>query len=112
MFLGNISNSEGALEIISLTQDLSILTLSEFLSTLQPASESTFFAAAGQLRKKGVMRCSFHTCNPAGHDWVWKKFKQYKEKQNNTAALKDEKYHTVIAFCSFIELYKLAHYQC
>ena len=51
---------------------------------LEEVSESTFIAAAGQLRKKGVMRCSFHTCNPAGHDWVWKKFKQHKEKQNKT----------------------------
>ena len=43
---------------------------------LEEVPENTFIAASGQLRRKGSMRCSFHTCNPAGHNWVWKKFKK------------------------------------
>jgi|TARA_R100000093_G_scaffold64269_1_gene35230 PBSX family phage terminase large subunit len=43
---------------------------------LEEVPENTFIAAAGQLRRKGSMRCSFHTCNPAGHNWVWQRWKK------------------------------------
>jgi len=49
---------------------------------LEEVSEDTFMAAGGQLRRKGTMRVSFHTCNPSGHDWVWKRWKKEKEKNN------------------------------
>ena len=42
---------------------------------LEEVPEDTFIAANGQLRRKNASRCSFHTCNPAGHNWVWKKWK-------------------------------------
>jgi phage terminase large subunit len=50
---------------------------------LEEMSEQTFIAAAGQMRRKHAMRVSFHTCNPAGHDWVWHRFKKNKKKQND-----------------------------
>ena len=49
---------------------------------IEEMTEATFIAAAGQMRRKNAMRCSFHTSNPAGHDWVWKRWKKDKEKQN------------------------------
>lgn len=51
---------------------------------LEEVSEDTFMAAGGQLRRKGTMRVSFHTCNPSGHDWVWRRWKKEKEKNNAT----------------------------
>lgn len=47
---------------------------------LEEVPEATFISAAGQLRRKGSLRCSFHTCNPSGHNWVWRKFKKNKNK--------------------------------
>ena len=47
---------------------------------LEEIPENTFIAASGQLRRKGSLRCSFHTCNPAGHSWVWQKFVKNKNK--------------------------------
>ena len=49
---------------------------------LEEVTEDTFISAAGQLRRKGSMRVSFHTCNPSGHDWVWKRFKRDKKAIN------------------------------
>lgn len=43
---------------------------------LEEVPEATFEAAAGQLRRKGSQRVSFHTSNPAGHNWNWKRFKR------------------------------------
>jgi len=50
---------------------------------LEEVPEDTFISAAGQLRRKGTQRCSFHTCNPAGHNWVWKRWKKGKDAQNS-----------------------------
>ncbi|MFQ6606890.1 MAG: phage terminase large subunit [Fidelibacterota bacterium] len=36
--------------------------------------EEVFRAAIGRLRKKGTPRQSISTCNPAGHNWVWKRW--------------------------------------
>jgi len=43
---------------------------------LEEVPEETYRAARGQLRRKNSALVNFHTCNPAGHDWVWRRFKK------------------------------------
>lgn len=45
---------------------------------LEEVPEATFQAGLGQLRRKNSLRANFHTCNPAGHDWVWRRWKRRK----------------------------------
>ena len=47
---------------------------------LEEVPQATYQSALGQLRRKNASRVNFHTCNPAGHDWVWKKWKKKKNK--------------------------------
>ncbi len=41
---------------------------------LEEVDEEVYLAAQGRLRRKGTNRCDFHTVNPAGHDWIWRKW--------------------------------------
>lgn len=41
---------------------------------IEEISEEVFVAIAGQLRRKNGSRKTISTCNPAGHDWVWRKW--------------------------------------
>jgi PBSX family phage terminase large subunit len=45
-----------------------------FVDQIEEISENTWIACIGQLRRKNASRRSFATANPAGHDWVWKRF--------------------------------------
>lgn len=45
-----------------------------FVDQIEEISENTWIACIGQLRRKLSSRRSFATANPAGHDWVWKRF--------------------------------------
>jgi len=41
--------------------------------------EKVFRAAIGRLRKQGTPRQSISSCNPAGHNWVWKRWKNNRD---------------------------------
>lgn len=50
---------------------------------LEEVPEDTFRSARGQLRRKRAARVGFHTCNPGGHDWVWRHYKRDEHKNHN-----------------------------
>lgn len=45
------------------------------IDQLEEIAEDIFFAFQGRLRRLVASRNFFATCNPAGHDWVWRTFK-------------------------------------
>lgn len=42
------------------------------IDQLEELSYNIFLAFMGRLRRRGTARAFLATCNPAGHDWVWK----------------------------------------
>ena len=47
-----------------------------YVDQVEELCEDAFLALAGRLRGKTGPRLGFMTGNPAGHDWIWKRFKQ------------------------------------
>lgn len=45
------------------------------IDQLEEVAEDIFFAFQGRLRRFNSRRRFYATCNPAGHDWVWRTFK-------------------------------------
>ena len=45
------------------------------IDQLEEVAEEIFFAFQGRLRRYNSRRRFYATCNPAGHDWVWRTFK-------------------------------------
>lgn len=41
---------------------------------IEELAEEVFTAAIGRLRRQNTPRQSISTCNPAGHDWIWKRW--------------------------------------
>lgn len=66
----NLDDSREAVEKIK-SLNLGFVAIDQ----LEEINESVFFAFQGRLRRYNSNRNFFATCNPAGHDWVWDKFK-------------------------------------
>lgn len=43
---------------------------------LEEVDESVFLAIRGRLRRANTRRCFYATCNPAGHDWLYRTWKE------------------------------------
>lgn len=46
------------------------------IDQLEEINEDIFLAFQGRLRRHDASRNFFATCNPAGHDWLWRKWKK------------------------------------
>lgn len=46
------------------------------IDQLEEIDETVFLAIQGRLRKHGTDRNFFATCNPAGHDWIYNRWKE------------------------------------
>lgn len=59
------------------TEKIKSLNLgSAAIDQLEEIEETVFLAIKGRLRRHNTSRNFFATCNPAGHDWVWKTWKE------------------------------------
>ncbi len=48
------------------------------IDQIEEISEEVFLTIVGRLRRTNASRKTASTCNPAGHDWIWKRWVQKK----------------------------------
>jgi len=71
------------------------------IDQIEEITENVFLAFIGRLRRKDTGRCFIASCNPAGHDWVWRKWIQHPYKQFlKTINVSEE---LSISICTLIE---------
>lgn len=70
LYYMNLDDSREAVEKIK-SLNLGFVAIDQ----LEEISEAVFLAFQGRLRRHNSSRNFFATCNPAGHDWLWEKWK-------------------------------------
>lgn len=70
LFYMNLDDARSAVEKIK-SLNLGFVAIDQ----LEEISEAVFYAFQGRLRRQESSRNFFATCNPAGHDWLWTKWK-------------------------------------
>lgn len=70
LFYTNLDTSKGAeSKISSLNLGFGVV------DQLEEIAESVFLAIQGRLRRSNARRCFYASCNPAGHDWLYHRWK-------------------------------------
>lgn len=70
LYYMNLDDSREAVEKIK-SLNLGFVAIDQ----LEEISEAVFLAFQGRLRRNNANRNFFATCNPAGHDWLWERWK-------------------------------------
>jgi len=70
LFYTNLDTTKGAEDRIS-SLNLGFACVDQ----LEEISESVFLAIQGRLRRADARRCFYGSCNPAGHDWLYYRWK-------------------------------------
>lgn len=66
-------NLDDAREAVEKIKSLNLGSVA--IDQLEEIDENVFFALQGRLRRNESNRNFFATCNPAGHDWLWERWK-------------------------------------